>query len=509
MTISQIAMLAAMSIYLLAMVGIGIKLSNKNETVNDFYLGGRQLGPLVTAMSAEASDMSSWLLMGLPGVAYLAGISSAGYTALGLAIGTYVNWLIVAKRLRRYTAINHSITLPQFFSRRYHDKKNILAFVAAIEIVIFFIPYTASGFAACGKLFNSLFGINYHVAMIISAIVIILYTTLGGFLAASTTDLIQSIVMTVALFIILLFGINTVGGIDNVINNAKALPGYLGLASAYDPVTKSSTSISLLSILSNLAWGLGYFGMPHILVRFMAIENENKIALSRRVASIWAFISMAVSIVIGVIGLSMSKYGKIDHLKGSASETVIVKISALLSTHGVLFAVIAGIVLSGILASTMSTSDSQLLAASSAISNDIYVGFFKAKVSDKKLMILSRITLLLIAIIGIFLAWNPNSSVFGIVSFAWAGFGATFGPIVLLALFWRRSNMQGALAGLIVGGIMVFLWKFVISTLGGLFGIYELLPAFVVALLTNILVSFLTTAPSDDVTKEFDSICGK
>jgi sodium/proline symporter len=315
--------------------------------------------------------------------------------------------------------------------------------------------------------------------------------------------------MTVALFIILLFGINTVGGIDNVINNAKALPGYLGLASAYDPVTKSSTSISLLSIFSNLAWGLGYFGMPHILVRFMAIENENKIALSRRVASIWAFISMAVSIVIGVIGLSMSKYGKIDHLKGSASETVIVKISALLSTHGVLFAVIAGIVLSGILASTMSTSDSQLLAASSAISNDIYVGFFKAKVSDKKLMILSRITLLLIAIIGIFLAWNPNSSVFGIVSFAWAGFGATFGPIVLLALFWRRSNMQGALAGLIVGGIMVFLWKFVISTLGGLFGIYELLPAFVVALLTNILVSFLTTAPSDDVTKEFDSICGK
>ena len=461
MTISQIAMLAAMSIYLLAMVGIGIKLSNKNETVNDFYLGGRQLGPLVTAMSAEASDMSSWLLMGLPGVAYLAGISSAGYTALGLAIGTYVNWLIVAKRLRRYTAINHSITLPQFFSRRYHDKKNILAFVAAIEIVIFFIPYTASGFAACGKLFNSLFGINYHVAMIISAIVIILYTTLGGFLAASTTDLIQSIVMTVALFIILLFGINTVGGIDNVINNAKALPGYLGLASAYDPVTKSSTSISLLSIFSNLAWGLGYFGMPHILVRFMAIENENKIALSRRVASIWAFISMAVSIVIGVIGLSMSKYGKIDYLKGSASETVIVKISALLSTHGVLFAVIAGIVLSGILASTMST------------------------------------------------AWNPNSSVFGIVSFAWAGFGATFGPIVLLALFWRRSNMQGALAGLIVGGIMVFLWKFVISTLGGLFGIYELLPAFVVALLTNILVSFLTTAPSDDVTKEFDSICGK
>ncbi|SFG33987.1 sodium/proline symporter [Lachnospiraceae bacterium C7] len=506
MTVSQIAMLIAMALYLLSMVGIGVKLSKKNETVNDFYLGGRKLGPFVTAMSAEASDMSSWLLMGLPGVAYLSGVASAGYTALGLALGTYVNWLLIAKRLRRYTAVNKSITLPQFFSRRYGDKKHLLALVAAIEIVIFFIPYTASGFAACGKLFNSLFGIDYHVAMIVSAIVIILYTTLGGFLAASTTDLIQSVIMSIALIIILVFGINVAGGLDNVIHNAKSLPGYLDLSGAYDPVAKKATSISGLYIFSNIAWGLGYFGMPHILIRFMAIEDDNKIALSRRVASIWAFISMAISIGIGVIGLAMSNFNKIDTLQGSASETIIVKISDLLSKQGILFAIIAGIVLSGILASTMSTSDSQLLAASSAISNDIYVGFFKAKVSDKKLMILSRITLLIIAVVGMVLAWDPNSSVFAIVSFAWAGFGATFGPIVLLALFWRRSNMQGALAGLITGGVMVFLWKFGISSLGGIFAIYELLPAFILALVINIIVSLLTSAPNTEVLADFDKV---
>ena len=285
-----IGLLAVIIIYLIAMVIIGFFCSSKNKDVSDFYLGGRKLGPIVTAMSAEASDMSSWLLMGLPGVAYLSGCADAGWTAIGLAIGTYLNWLIVAKRLRRYTAkANDSITLPEFFSNRYRDNSHALLAISAIIIVIFFIPYTASGFAACGKLFSTLFGIPYAPAMIVSAIIIVAYTALGGFLAASTTDLIQSIVMTIALIIVVIFGVNVAGGMDVVIANAQSLAGYLSMFQTHDPVSGSSSSYSALTIASTMAWGLGYFGMPHILLRFMAIEDENKLKISRRVASVSTF----------------------------------------------------------------------------------------------------------------------------------------------------------------------------------------------------------------------------
>ena len=310
MTGTTVGIFIVILVYLLGMIGIGIWFSKKTNDVNDFYLGGRKLGPLVTAMSAEASDMSSWLLMGLPGVAYLTGIADAGWTAIGLAIGTYLNWLIVAKRLRRYSAVaGNAITVPDFFSNRFRDKSHTLLGISAIIIVIFFIPYTASGFAACGKLFSSLFGISYLPAMIISAIVIVGYTALGGFLAASTTDFIQSIVMTIALIIVVCFGVSTAGGLDAVMANASALPGYLSLTHIHDAANNTANNYGFISIVSTIAWGLGYFGMPHILLRFMAIEDERKLTLSRRVASIWVVISMAVAVFIGIVGYSMTKNG--------------------------------------------------------------------------------------------------------------------------------------------------------------------------------------------------------
>jgi len=506
MTIEKTGMLVAMFMYLAGMIWIGFKVADKNKTMGDFFLGGRGLGPFVTAMSAEASDMSSWLLMGLPGVAYLSGLADAGWTAIGLAWGTYVNWLIVAKRLRMYSEKIGAITIPEFFAKRHHDKSNILMLVSSIVIVIFFVPYTASGFSACGKLFNSLFGMDYHLAMIISAIVIIAYTTLGGFLAASTTDFIQSIVMSIALIIVITFGLMSVDGWSVVMDNARNLPGYLSMTKSFDVTSGTSVTYSALTIASTMAWGLGYFGMPHVLLRFMAIEDSEDLKLSRRVASVWVVISMAVAVLIGVVGLGMSKGGVITTLEGNASETIIVCIASKLAEHGLLFALIAGVVLSGILASTMSTADSQLLAASSAIANDILLNVCHVKWDEKKLLKVSRISLVIIALIGIVLAWNPDSSVFRIVSFAWAGFGASFGPVMLTSLYWRRSNAQGAMAGMITGGVMIFVWKFPVRPMGGLWNIYELLPAFLTALLVNVVVSLLTSAPEDSVLVEYDSL---
>lgn len=503
---STIGILITMIVYLGGMLIIGFMLAKQNETVSDFYLGGRRLGPFVTAMSAEASDMSSYLLMGLPGLAYLSGTADVGWTAIGLAVGTYLNWLFVAKPIRRYTEATGSITIPDFFSDRYKDDKRILMLIAAIIIIVFFIPYTGSGFAACGKLFSSLFGADYHTAMIISAIVIIAYTMMGGFLAASTTDFVQSIVMTCALLIVLIFGVSTAGGMDAVISNARSLPGYLSMNMTHDPATNTASPYGIVTIISTCAWGLGYFGMPHILLRFMAIRDDEKLKLSRRVASIWVVISMGIAILIGIVGLAMSANGSIEKLEGSASETVIVRIASLLSTHGVLPAVFAGVVLSGILAATMSTADSQLLAASSSVSQNIIYEFFNVRMSQKKLMRIARLSLFLIAVIGIVIAWNPDSSVFQIVSFAWAGFGASFGPIVLLALFWRRSNKYGALAGLITGGSMVFIWKYCVRPLGGAWDIYELLPAFILAIAVNVIVSLITPAPDKSVTDVFDRV---
>ena len=491
-------------VYLLTVLLIGLYYSKKNESTSDFYLGGRKLGPFVTAMSAEASDMSSYLLMGLPGLAYLSGIADVGWTVIGLAAGTYLNWLFTAKRLRRYTQVTNSVTLPQFFSDRFHDKKAILTAISAVIIVIFFIPYTASGFAACGKLFSTLFGIDYVTAMVISAIIIVGYTAAGGFLAASITDFIQSIVMTIAIVFILVFATIQAGGIGAVIENAQSLPGYFSLTSEYLPATGEAGSYGFLRICSTLAWGLGYFGMPHILLRFMAIKDESKLKLSRRVASIWVVIAMAIAVMIGVAGKAMSNAGIIGALEGANTETIIITISDYLSKFGFLPALMAGLVMAGILASTMSTADSQLLAASSSVSENLFRETFKLKISDKSAMLVARITVVIISVIAVFLARNPDSSIFGIVSFAWAGFGAGFGPVMMCALFWKRTNLPGAIAGMISGGAMVFIWKYLIAPMGGIFAIYELLPAFIVGIIVTIVVSLATKAPDKSIIDEFE-----
>lgn len=503
---NNIVMIIVIALYMAMMIGIGIRFSRRNKKSDDFYLGGRRLGVFVTAMSAEASDMSSWLLMGLPGVALLAGLAEASWTAIGLAVGTYVNWLIVARRLRNYTQHIGAFTIPDFFSRRFHENKKLLNAIAAIVIVVFFVPYTASGFNACGTLFSSLFGVDYFWAMIISAIVIVLYTSLGGFLAASFTDLIQSIIMTIALIAVVFFGINYAGGWSNVISNAQALPSYLNFTSTYDVTTGGTAPYGALTIASTLAWGLGYFGMPHILLRFMAIENPEKLKTSRRIASIWVVISMAVAILIGVIGYSITKNGTLPAMtKSTESQRIIIEIAKLISSKGAIFAILAGIIIAGIMASTMSTSDSQLLAAASSVSQNLLQDVFHIKISDKASMLIARLTVILIAIVGVIWARNEGS-VFSIVSFAWAGFGASFGPVVLFSLFWKRTTRWGALAGMIVGGGMVFIWKYGIAKLGGLFAIYELLPAFVFACIAIVIVSLLTKAPDAEVVKEYEEV---
>ena len=506
MTTAQLMICLAIAVYLIAMLGVGVWFAKKNNSVDDFYLGGRKLGPFVTAMSAEASDMSSWLLMGLPGVAYLSGLAEASWTAIGLAVGTYLNWLIVARRIRRYSNHLDAITVPQFFSKRWGDDRNLLSAIAAVVIIIFFIPYLASGFSACGKLFASLFGTSYVTAMLISAAVIVIYTVMGGFLAASFTDLIQSIIMTVALIVVLSFGVAQAGGLDAVMDNARSLAGYLSLTQIHDAVTGGASSYSLLTICSLLAWGLGYFGMPHILLRFMAIEEEKKLALSRRVATVWVVISMGVAIFIGVVGNGMTKAGAMEQL--ADSETIIVQIASLISHYGVFAALIAGVILAGILAATMSTADSQMLAASSSVSQNLLVEFFNLKITGRKSVVVARSTMVVIALVAAFLARDPNSSVFRVVSFAWAGFGAAFGPVVLFGLFWRRSNKWGALAGMVVGGAMVFIWKYGIARLGGAFAIYELLPAFIAASIAIVVVSLLTEKPSAEIERIFDEVRG-
>jgi sodium/proline symporter len=502
---SEICIIVTIVVYLAAMLLVGFAYSKTNNDSTDFYLGGRKMGPLVTAMSAEASDMSSWLLMGMPGLAYLTGIASPGWTAIGLALGTWLNWLIVARRLRRYSANLDAITVPQFLSLRFHDQRNLLNALGAVIIIVFFVPYTASGFAACGKLFHSLFGVDYMAAMLVSALVIVGYTILGGFRAVTTTDLIQSMVMSLALIAVLGYGIVVAGGWGAVVENAQSLSGYLTMTASHDAVTGGAASYSLLDIVSTMAWGLGYFGMPHILLRFMAIEDEKKLVLSRRIATVWVVIAMAASIVIGMVGLGMTRVGALEFLGGSSSETLIVRIASLISRHGVLAAVLAGLILAGILAATMSTADSQMLAAASSVSQNILQEFGHLKLSEKQSLFAARLTIICVSVVGVVLARDPDSSVFGIVSFAWAGFGGAFGAVVLCALFWKRCNWQGALAGMLCGGLMVFVWKYIVSPLGGVFGIYELLPAFLVSLAVCAVVSLVTPAPTEDILAEFDA----
>lgn len=507
MTTEQICISLTIILYLCFITCVGVYFNRRGSGSNtdEYYLGGRKLGPLVVAMSAEASDMSGWLLMGLPGLAYLTGIAEPFWTAVGLAVGTYFNWLLVARRLRRYSARLGAITIPDFFSRRYKDDRHILSCIAAIIIVVFFVPYVASGFKAIGTLFSTLFGVDYHITMLVGAAIIIVYTVLGGLAAVATIDLIQSIVMSIALLSIVCFGIIQAGGWNQVVANAQELTGYLNVFQGHNTATGEVGTYGALTIASTLAWGLGYFGMPHILVRFMSIENDEKLTISRRVGSIWVVVAMGVAVLIGIVGYGVSKAGRIITLTTSSdSETIIIQLANLLSQHGLIFALIAGITLAGIMASTMSTADSQLLAAASSMSEDLLHNFLGIKMDARTSIRFARGTVILIALVGMALAWNPDSSVFRIVSFAWAGFGGSFAALMLFSLFWKRTTKAGALAGMVVGGVTVFVWKFLIAPMGGLWSIYELLPAFLLSAAAIVVVSLVTPAPEADVVKAFE-----
>lgn len=479
-------------------VGIGIMYSKKNKTSEDYFLGGRSLGPWVTAMSAEASDMSSWLLMGLPGLAYISGFCDAGWTAIGLVLGTLLNWWIVAKKLRTYTYMSkNSFTLPDFFSNRFRDEKKILMTISSIFMVVFFTVYTASGFSACGKLFHSLFGYNYVVTMIICGVVIILYTSIGGFLAASTTDLIQGLLMSFAIITVLIVGVANAGGIGEVIDNGKSLAGYFSLTQTHDSINNVAKSYGLLTVVSGLSWGLGYFGMPHILVRFMAIKNVKEIRKSRNIAMIWVVISLFVAVCIGFTGATLYP----GLLSGGAEETIFI-----VMTQKLLPIFLVGIVMSGILAATMSTADSQLLMVSSSIAQNLFKGIIKKNATEKQVLLVSRGTTIAVAVVGMIIASDQNSKIFDLVSYAWSGFGAAFGPLILFSLFWKRINLKGAIAGMVTGGTVSIVWSIFISKLGGWFGVYSLLPAFVISSIVIVVVSLITKEPSKEITDEFEAV---
>lgn len=500
--------------YMIAVIGIGLAFARRaNKNSEAYFLGGRSLGPWVTAMSAEASDMSGWLLMGLPGVAYWCGIADAAWTAIGLAVGTYINWLITSKRLRRYSEkAGNAITLPEFFSNRFHEKNKVVMTVAALFILIFFTVYAASCLVTCGKLFSTLFGLDYVAMMIVGAVFVLIYTIIGGFLAESASDFMQAVVMICALVIILVTGTAAAGGLGAVIENANSIPGFLEFFGIAIPTTVDgvqqvvngtpqfgeAASYSPLSIVSCLAWGLGYFGMPQVLLRFMAIRTEHELTRSRRIATVWVVISLIIAVSIGVVG-------RVLYPDALLTEPSAENIFILLSTN-LLPPVLAGLVMAGILAATISSSDSYLLIAASAFSKNIYQGLLHKKASDKQVLNISRITLLLITAIAIVIALDENSVIFTIVSFAWAGFGATFGPLMLLSLFWKRVNRAGAIAGMISGGSMVFIWNLLVRPLGGLWDVYELLPAFLVSCLVIVVVSLLTAPPSEEIQREFEEV---
>jgi sodium/proline symporter len=507
--------LIIMVLYMIAMIVIGLFFAKvANQGSENFFIGGRKLGPWVAAMSAEASDMSGWLLMGLPGVAYWCGLADATWTAIGLAIGTYLNWLFVSKRLRNYSQVaGNAITIPEFISNRFKEKKKIIMTIGAVFILVFFAVYTASCFVTVGKLFNQLFNIDYTLMMLIGAAFVLTYTFLGGFLAESFTDFVQGIVMVIALVAVLIVGVSAAGGVGAVIDNAQSIPGFLeffGIATpdvvdgvqqvsaGGAPLFKEAGSYGFLTIISTMAWGLGYFGMPQVLLRFMGIRKASELKKSRRIATIWAVIAMTAAVLIGIIGRVIYPS---ELLTSSASESIFIVISQTLMNP-----LVAGIMMAGILAATMSSSDSYLLIAASAFSRNIFQGIIKKDANDKQVMLVSRITLFVVAIVGVIIALDENSVIFKVVSFAWAGFGATFGPTILFSLFWKRMTRAGAVAGMIGGGGMVFLWKLVIKPVGGVFGIYELLPAFIFSCLCILVVSLVTKKPSKEIEAEFEAV---
>ncbi|MBZ4669659.1 MAG: sodium/proline symporter [Epulopiscium sp.] len=429
-----------------------------------------------------------------------------------LGIGTYVNWLFVAKRLRRYSAVaGDAITVPDFFSNRFKENKKVIMTIAALFILIFFTVYAASCFVTVGKLFSTLFGVKYQYMMVAGALFVVLYTILGGFLAESASDFMQAIVMVFVLVFVFIVGTSVAGGISAVLKNAKDIPGFFeffGIAQptvvdgvqqvseAGKPLFGEAGHYGFLTILSTLSWGLGYFGMPQVLLRFMAIRKSEEITMSRRIATVWCFVSLFAAVSIGMIGRALYPS---ELLTQSSAESIFILMATKL-----LPALFAGIAMAGILAATISSSDSYLLIAASAFAKNIYQGIIKKNANDQEVMVVSRVVLILISILGMIIALDETSVIFTVVSFAWAGFGATFGPIMLFSLFWKRTTRSGAIAGMISGGVMVFVWKLLLKPLGGIFGIYELLPAFIISCIVIVIVSLISEEPSEEIQKEFE-----
>lgn len=500
---STIAVLIAFALYLCIMIGIGIWSMKKTSSTEDYFLGGRGLSGWVAALSAQASDMSGWLLMGLPGSIYAFGTGQS-WIAIGLFIGTVCNWLLISKRLRRYTIIaNNSMTLPEFFENRYRDKKKIILTISSIVIVIFFLVYTASALASGGKLFHAVFGIDYHIALAIGAVVILVYTFLGGFLAVCTTDFIQGMLMLVGLMIVPIFAYSFLDGSfkDQILASGVA-GGYDSYMSLFE---NGGKPYRFIDILSQLAWGLGYCGMPHILVRFMAIKNEKELKKSSAVAIIWCFLSLVAACVIGVLGRAYFADNILED-----SENVFIQMINSVFNSKLAIPFIGGIFICGILAAIMSTADSQLLVCASSVSKDIYKNIVKPDADDKKLLLVSRVTVIIVSVLAFIIAWNPDSSIMGLVSDAWAGLGSAFGPLVVASLFWKRANLNGAVAGIISGGLTVIIWDYIPiingQTIYAATGIYSLLVGFFISLLFIIVLSLCTKAPEQEIIDEFNKV---
>lgn len=506
--------LFAMLLYFIVVVIIGFIYAKKsNRSTEEYFLGGRSLGPWLTALSAEASDMSGYLLMGLPGLAYFCGANEAVWTAIGLAIGTYLNWKFVAKRLRKYSEVaGNAITIPDFFSNRFHDKKHILMTIAAVIILLFFSIYVGSCFVTCGKLFATLFGLDYATMMVLGALVVFLYTFVGGYLAVSTTDLIQGTIMICALVIVFVGSVAQAGGVENTVAFLNSLPGFLNGTQQAVPIVDTNgnqlivdglpafgepTEYGIIAIISCLAWGLGYFGMPQVLVRFMSVKSSDEIKKSRVIAVVWVVISLFCAVSIGLIGRAVLPT---EFLTNSAAENIFIVLAQMM-----LPSFMCGLVVSGIFAAAMSSSSSYLLISGSAVAENIFRGLIKKNATDAQVMIVARITLVVILLFGIFIAIDENSIIFQVVSYAWAGFGAAFGPLMLLSLYWKRTNLPGAVAGMLTGAIGVVVWHELIKPLGGIFAVYELLPCFFLSLIVIVVVSLATKKPSKEIEDEFDS----
>ncbi|CAK2512616.1 proline:Na(+) symporter [Vibrio crassostreae] len=471
--------------YLIMMLAIGVIAYKRTSNSTDYFLGGRSLGPWPAALSAGASDMSGWLLLGLPGYAYAAGFE-AFWLAGGLLVGTWANWLISAKRLRTYSITTESLTLPEFLSRRFNDNSKLIQTISAFFILLFFLFYTSSGLVAGGKLFETVFGLDYTTAVIIGTVCVVSYTLFGGFLAVSWTDLVQGLLMSAALLIVPIAAMN--GGLGQLSTDLHNInPDLLTLWN-----DAKGEPLSAIAIISLAAWGLGYFGQPHILARFKATRSNKDLTTARRIAVVWSALSMVGAMLVGLVGLiyvTNSGAPKLDD-----GEKIF-----MLLVNAMFHPVIAGILLAAILAAIMSTADSQLLVSSSALAEDLYKQVLKKDATSEEIVRVGRFAVILISLVALFLAMTPDSSVLGLVSYAWAGFGAAFGPAIVLSLYWSRMNRNGALAGIVVGGVTIVLWK---QFTGGWFDVYEIVPGIILSTISIVIVSLITGEPEDEVKKQ-------